>query len=429
MKNMKRLLPVFLIGFSLALLFQGCSGGNFESQILPYEDRNGNLFSEEVFPETALEAQNGDSGAVSGSNSGLDSGLASSYGPSSDSGSGSDSSSGSSSDPKACSASKLQDIVAPATSSNAFVRVDCKLNLKSSDVITKRLIYEGAGASNLTLNCNNAKLLGNNGVNDGKDMITVTSIQDGSTYSRPENIKISNCIVEGSIRVMGLGQNGEAESVLLSSRSSGHTARAQQAAPRNIEFNNLAIYSKNRVPLYFSPGVTYSKILNSSFKGTSGSVVVYLDAESAYNTIKNNEFNVTTKSREVIAIDGSANNLIINNKLTELGNGGIFLYRNCGEGGTIRHQTPSYNVISNNNFYYNKYDGKLPSIWLSSRDGARNYCEHDKGYTFGSSESNLDHASSNIISNNKVQKLSPSKMIRLGGSATKNVISGNKQVE
>ncbi|RKN81920.1 right-handed parallel beta-helix repeat-containing protein [Paenibacillus ginsengarvi] len=426
---MKRLLPVFLIGFSLALLFQSCSSGDFESQISPYEDQNGNLFSEEVIPETGLEAQNGDSGAVSGSNSGLHSGLVSSYGSSFGLGSGSDSSSGSSSDPKACSASKLQDILAPATSSNAFVRVDCNLTLKSSDVITKRLVYEGAGASNLTLNCNNAKLKGNDGVGDGKDMITVKSIQDGSAYSRPENIKISNCIVEGSVRVMGLGQNGEAESVLLSSLSSDHTARAQQAAPRNIEFNNLTINSKNRIPLYLSPGVTYSKILNSMFKGTSGSVVIYLDAESAFNIIKNNEFNVTTKSREVIAIDGSANNQIINNRLFGLNNGGIFLYRNCGEGGTIRHQTPSYNVISNNYFYYHKYDGKLPSIWLSSRDGAKNYCELDRGYTFGSSESNQDHASSNIISNNKIQKFSPSKMIRLGGSATNNVITGNKQVE
>lgn len=427
MKNMKRLLPVFLIGFSLALILQSCGSGDFETQILPYEDRNGNLFSEEVFPEAGLEAQNGDSGAVSGSNSGLDSGLDSSFGLSFGLGSGSDSSS--SSDPKACSASKLQDILAPATSSDALVRVDCNLNLKSSDVITKRLVYEGAGTSNLTLNCNNAKLKGNDGVNDGKDMITIKSIQDGSTYSRPENIKILNCSVEGSMRVIGIGQNGEAESVLLSSLSSDHTARVQQAAPRNIEFNNLAIHSKNRIPLYFSPGVTYSKILNSMFKGTSGSVVIYLDAESAYNTIKNNEFNVTTKSREVIAIDGSANNQIINNRLFELNHGGIFLYRNCGEGGTIRHQTPSYNVISNNYFYYNKYDGKLPAIWLSSRDGAKNYCELDRGYSFGSSESNQDHASSNIISNNKIQKLSPSKMIRLGGSATNNVITGNKQVE
>jgi len=405
MKNMRRLLPVFLIGFSLALFLQSCSGGDLESQILPYEDRNGNLFSEEVFPETGLEAQKSDSGAVSGSNSGLDS------------------------DPKACSASKLQEIVAPATSSNAFVRVDCNLNLKPGDVITKQLVYEGAGASNLTLNCNNAKLKGNDGVNDGKDMITVKSIQDGSAYSRPEHIKISGCIVEGSMRVMGLGPNGEAENVLLSSLSSDHTARAQQAAPRNIEFINLAIHSKNRIPLYFSPGVTYSKILDSVFKGTSGSVVIYLDAESAYNIIKNNEFNVTTKSREVIAIDGSANNQVLNNRFFGLNNGGIFLYRNCGEGGTIRHQTPSYNVISNNYFFYNKYDGKLPSIWLSSRDGAKNYCELDKGYAFGSSESNRDHASSNIISNNKIQKLSPSKMIRLGGSATNNVVTGNKQVE
>lgn len=97
-----------------------------------------------------------------------------------------------------------------------------------------------------------------------------------------------------------------------------------------------------------------------------------------------------------MAIDGSAHNTVRHNRFSALSHGGLFLYRNCGEGGTVRHQTPSHNTISDNTFY-RYYHGGLPAVWLGARNGNRNYCEADAGYPFGSSISNLDGAQHNRI--------------------------------
>jgi len=55
----------------------------------------------------------------------------------------------------------------------------------------------------------------------------------------PERITIRNGSIRGSIRIYGLGVNGEAAKVRESSRREGHTARAQAAAPRAILLEEL----------------------------------------------------------------------------------------------------------------------------------------------------------------------------------------------
>jgi len=95
----------------------------------------------------------------------------------------------------------------------------------------------------------------------------------------------------------------------------------------------------------------------------TNSVAVYLDAESYRNTLQGNSFHAdhgAGSQREVLAVDGSSNNLIMSNHFSSLQYGGIYLYRNCGEGGTIRHSTPSNNSIINNVFYYDNYTGSKP---------------------------------------------------------------------
>ena len=99
----------------------------------------------------------------------------------------------------------------------------------------------------------------------------------------------------------------------------------------------------------------------------------------------------------MLAVDGSSYNLIINNWFSGLNNGGIYLYRNCGEGGTVRHATPSYNQIINNVFYYDEYIGFNPSVFIGSRNGNRSYCGDDGGYPFGSNSSDLDYARYNVV--------------------------------
>ena len=225
---------------------------------------------------------------------------------------------------------------------------------------------------------------------------------------------------------MGMASNGEGAVLRTSSQQSGHTERAQAAAPSNIRLNQLTIIGQGRVPLYLAPGVTHVSLSNSRISGQSRSVALYLDAESAHNRFTGNTIDSQTSNRELIAIDGSANNQFSNNRFSSLNRGGIYLYRNCGEGGTIRHQAPSGNQISGNTFFYRKYRGDLPAVWLGSRNGNRNYCQADAGYGFGSSASDTDFADGNTVENNRIYRLSPQKMIRDHGR--NNRISGNTTV-
>jgi hypothetical protein len=249
--------------------------------------------------------------------------------------------------------------------------------------------------SNTTIDCKGKEF------NDGK----VTEIRISSPI---ENVTIKNCKIKGSIRVYGLGMNGEAEKVKESSHKEGHTERAQSAAPSKIYLSNLTIEGVNRIPVYLSPGVTKVAIENCKFVGTTDSTAIYLDAESAYNIISNNTFNVEGnftlrqfRIREVIAVDGSAHNVITGNKFEKAVGGGVYLYRNCGEGGTVRHQAPQYNVIVDNEFNLSGLHWGNYGIWLGSRNGNRNYCSADDGHKFGSSLDNDDFAMHNYVKGNK----------------------------
>lgn len=217
----------------------------------------------------------------------------------------------------------------------------------------------------------------------------------------PSDITVRRCKITGSIRIAGLGFNGESKGVTASSITPGHTERAQAAAPTRITLSGLTITGKGRIPVYLSPGVTRVTLQNSTIKGNSNSVALYMDAESGHNTIRSNTFNVTTgQLREVIALDGSADNLIANNTIGRAVHGGIYLYRNCGEGGTVRHQAPQRNRIADNHFDLAGLSWSSYGIWLGSRNGNRNYCHLDDGYPFGSSIDNRDFADNNIITNN-----------------------------
>lgn len=215
----------------------------------------------------------------------------------------------------------------------------------------------------------------------------------------PENIVIRNCKLRGSIRVMGLGRNGEAEGVRQSSRSLGHTERAQAAAPRNILLSNIEFEARGRVPLYVAPGATRVRVEGCKFVGTSVSTVIYLDAESAQNAIVGNVFE-TGARREVIAVDGSARNLISRNAFNRAARGGVYLYRNCGEGGTVRHQTPSGNIIENNRFDLKGLSSGAYGVWLGSRNGRSSFRDADRGYDFGSSIDDRDFADQNRVLHN-----------------------------
>jgi len=221
------------------------------------------------------------------------------------------------------------------------------------------------------------------------------------------DVTIRRCTLNGAIRIVGLGLNGESKAVKESSFKAGHTERAQAASPTNVILYGLTINGQGRIPVYIGPGVTKATLVDSRITGKSDSVALYLDAESGYNIIRNNTFNVDGKFtlrqfriREVIAVDGSAHNQIIGNVIKNADNGGIYLYRNCGEGGTVRHQAPQFNFIAGNTIDVTNIGPLNYGIWLGSRGGNRLYCNEDKGYPFGSSKDNNDFADYNTVKNN-----------------------------
>ena len=240
-------------------------------------------------------------------------------------------------------------------------------------------------------------------LNEGKLIEMVIRSKDlEKGWDVPERITIRNGSVRGSIRIYGLGVNGEAAIVRESSHHAGHTARAQVAAPRVILLEDLQIEADHRIPLYLGPGVTGVTVKNCTFTGWSASTTVYLDAESGGNRIEGCTFDVRS-GREVIAVDGSATNTIVGNRFLQASYGGIYLYRNCGEGGTVRHQAPQSNLIENNFFNMKDLQSGSYGIWLGSRQGHRSYCEDDAGYSFGSSIDNRDFADHNILRGNIFQ--------------------------
>lgn len=266
------------------------------------------------------------------------------------------------------------------------------------------LAYGYCQKEELTINKSDTVIDGKGGLfNNGK--VTYLYINSKNTqegWVQTKNITIKNCTIRGGIRIMGLGKNGQAPGVKESSLSLGHTERAQSVAPSNIFLQNIVFEaSEGLTPLYIAPGATYITVENSFFLGesTGSGPIVYLDAESGHNVFRNNQFSIKS-NREVIACDGSAYNLFEGNLFNTITKGGIFLYRNCGEGGAIRHQTPIQNIIRNNTFNLSDLVLGNYGIWLGSRNGNRNYCDADIGYPFGSSIDNSDFADNNILYNN-----------------------------
>ncbi len=319
-----------------------------------------------------------------------------------------------------CSADTLEQLRSPAEAATRPIEIDCDLTLQKNSVITVPIAFSGSRASGATLDCNGATL---DGTKPKARTIVIRSVQrkDGS-WDTPRDIHIRNCTIKGDIRIEGLGHNGEAEKVRESSLTPGHTQRAQSIAPSDIVLSQNRFIANVGTPVYLAPGVTNVIVENSRFTGKTVSAVIYLDAESARNRVIGNTFETSASQREIIAIDGSAENLIEKNTFVNPVKGGVFLYRNCGEGGTIRHQAPQRNVISDNSFRYKDWLA-MPAVWLGSRQGVRKYCMTRPTASFGSGASPLDYAQNNRVTGNRLS----------GGVATfvlnsdaNNVVSDNR---
>ncbi|QRE72966.1 right-handed parallel beta-helix repeat-containing protein [Methylobacterium aquaticum] len=304
-----------------------------------------------------------------------------------------------------CDAAVLARLRAPPTVDDDAVSLTCSLRLSPGDRILKRIEIEGGRASGLTLDCAGATL----GRPDvpahlGAYTIAIRSkapTRPGEAWDRPSDIRIRDCTVFGHVRIWGMGENGQGPLLRDSSHSLGHTERAQAAAPTGVTITGTTIVAAGPIPLYLGPGVTRVTLQGSRLAGRSVSTALYLDAESAENRIEDNDIETET-AREAVAVDGSARNRITGNRFVLRGQGGVRLYRNCGEGGTVRHQTPSDNVVTGNRF---RTGGFFPAaaIVVNSRNGWRLTCGEDAGYPFGSSIDNGDHGTGNVVAPNTVE--------------------------
>ncbi len=326
---------------------------------------------------------------------------------------------------KLCGKKKIKEILAPATAANPSVKLDCSLSLENSNhTITKRIDIVDSGVH---LDCGNSTIKPTWYNNEYGELNIYTEKRDDGVVHRVTDVTIKNCTIYGRIMIF---QQIHGRTSSQNPERPGHTSRAQGAAPSNITLDNLTIIgsglSGDGTMVYFYPGVTYSKLINSEIKGDApmpDGGGIYLDAETAHLTIKNNYIHAKTHHREQMSIDGSAHNRIVGNTFSALNHGGIYIYRNCGESGGVRHQWPRQNQIINNIFYYDKYDGELPSIWVGSRnqktrDNDIEYCHLDDGFPFGSGASNEDFAKYNAIGFNRIRKLQPREMIRIHDEPT-----------
>lgn len=343
-----------------------------------------------------------------------------------------------------CAEDTLNDLIAPAheldftlddpCKSASHVDIDCNVYLEPGVVITKQMRITGEDAHDLVIDLNHAVLNGAVGTdNETCDMLSVNSTttnNDGASatdkdgfphYWRPENVTIKNGVVRGSIRLWGMSQGAWGDVYRRSANTTwDHVIRVQRDAPTNIVLDNLQISGNSRIPLYFGPGVTNSKLINSSIGGHSGNASIYLGAETRGNVIKSNDIDTQTGDAQ-INIDSSSYNKIIDNVFTQLQNGGIFFYRNCGEKGIARHQTPSYNQIINNQFIYVDYPSLTdlivnPAVYLGSRDAnppglLNDYCDEDDGVPYGSGVSDFDYARYNVVMQNQIYRNSVDEMI------------------
>lgn|GEM_PF-806880 len=387
--------------------------------------------------------------------------------------------------PVPCTADEIRLLCATATPAAPTVEIACHIDFATLDceraagrpnVLTKRLSFTGPAASGVVVDLNGAHVDAGVGTfHHGRgDIVEIRSTrQTDGRWLAPVDVTLRDVSITGSLRVTGMGRNGEATPVRDSSRRSGHVARLRDAAPRDVRLERLEIIATGRTPLYLAPGVSNVTLVDSTIGGRSMRVAVYLDTESSSITLADNRIGVETPDAAVfgfydrgwpqVALDASSEARIVGNRFTRPDEGGIYLYRNCGEGGTVRHGSPSGNLIAGNVFVYDAQAVRPdPAVLVGSRDygwwedlAPGSHCDDDRrpldgaagavesstarvlrpSLRVGSAVSNRDHARDNRVVGNRLvwqgdarERPARNAMIRLTRSPgnTGNVVRGNR---
>ncbi|MCF6239197.1 MAG: right-handed parallel beta-helix repeat-containing protein, partial [Candidatus Marinimicrobia bacterium] len=383
----------------------------------------------------------------------------------------------------------------------ASKRITCNLVLQADDLIFMRMRFVGPASSNVTVDClgeGDERAQIRNPVDTSvhkdknKDPIMLEFSpsncgiepleQGGSRYidelgavksscDPVSNVKISNCRIRGRV----WARSFKDDLFNLSNVRADHVKRLRESAAQHVTFSNVQILGRYKGAVHFLPGVHHFTIEDSEILGGFLGITIHLPADGGWNVIKNNTITGQRKTggwpgdhvggkREVISIDSSEHNRIVNNHISDMPYGGIYLYRNCGERGSIRHRIPQYNQIINNVFDYSVGAQNKPTIFVGSRDdksikysfgvGVKRYCHDDEGNNGerftgndsprawdtetvrNSSESNSDWAQNNVIADNQLIQFNSTEIfnpfigIKLSSKAKKldNYLIGNEAV-
>lgn len=300
--------------------------------------------------------------------------------------------------------------------SNIFIK--CPVNLELSDDITKRVIIKGSSASGTTIDCRGKTL------HDSIRIEPEFKLVDGKhVFYRPENITVKNCIIKNGFRLRSTDSSQNVSYPLReSSRLTDHVENLQKSSPTKITFENVDVWGGGSVAIYIEPGATNFTLRNSRVYGSTKDVAMYLGIEGKGHVIEGNDFHIYSTKREIIAVDGVKNSIIKNNTFHYVRHGGVFLYRNCGEKGIIRHQTPTDNVITGNTFYL-KEKFTAPAIWVSSRNRVKDeisFCWQDKNLAAGgftqAEIDNLMNLSFKSLDENTQKRISEAPRYNIGSS-------------
>jgi hypothetical protein len=231
-------------------------------------------------------------------------------------------------------------------------------------------------ASGATLDCRGARIV-RTSPETGRNGIDVTTTTDVPLT----DVTVRNCIVEGwgnNVRIQREGYKDLAEGAEYENRTD------------RILFENSRFYDSTASGFFIGAYVTGVTLRDVEVSG-SAAVGVYVEAGSKDNVIEDSrihangwgdtgpegvpivvggtELRYESTGREGIAIDGSRDNVVRNNWIAGNANGGIFLYKNCGEDFTNRpnaHWVRRYGATGNlvtGNFISTEKNG----VWIGAR--------------------------------------------------------------
>jgi parallel beta-helix repeat protein len=284
--------------------------------------------------------------------------------------------------------------------------------LTASSHLDPSCTYAGVeiATSGVTLDCQGAKIVSAPGAS-GRGILV--RAPEGVALS---DVIVRNCHVEGFLNSLRVTRDGFRT----------YAPGEEYLTPTSNIVIEKSTFKGSRGSGIFVDGYVEDVTLRSNTIDGAGSVGIYLETGSRRNRVQGNSIinngyrengsagQLTTLAgtqfwwwgvgREGLAVDGSYENEIVGNAFFNNSNGGLFLYKNCGE----YPSRPAYferrfgaraNLIEANTFV-----GGRNGVWVGSRMGENTYpmeCTDPAYVESGITRVVLDYAADSMVRNNR----------------------------